>query len=325
MDRQMKDKITRRSFLKRSTGAVISASAFGAAYFALDQQPDFPIEDAALSVNADYSIYDISMANKLAVAEGDDPAELGRKVVNSLGGIEKFIARNDRVVIKPNAAWDRTPEQAACTNPLLIAELVRLCLKAGASEVVVTDVTCHDARRTFARSGIKEAAENAGAKVIFAAEDDFVNVDFGGGILTNWPVLKHFLETDKVINVPIVKNHTLSRATLGMKNLYGIIGGQRGQLHQKIDRSIVDLASFLKPTLVVVDAYRVLMRNGPVGGSIGDVKTSKTVFATTDQVAADTFACQFLDLDPARVGHIVLAQSEGLGSMDISKLEIIRG
>jgi uncharacterized protein (DUF362 family) len=320
----MGDKMDRRKFIIQTGKASAAAAVFAGAYFALDLKPDFPVEEEAKAVNADYRIDDPALNRKLAVAEGDDPRELGRKVVDSLGGMEKFIAKNDRVVIKPNVAWDRTPEQAATTNPELVAELVTMAYAAGASKVIVTDVTCHDPRRTFARSGIQEAAQKAGAEVIIPGEQDYVEVDMKGGLLTVWPVLKYFIETDKVINVPIVKAHTLSRATLGMKNLYGIIGGTRGQLHQKIRRSIVDLATFLKPTLVVVDAYRVLMRNGPVGGSLDDVKTAKTIFASTDQVAADAFGCQFLDLEPSDIGHIALADREGLGTMDYNSMEIIR-
>ncbi len=320
----MTEKMNRRKFIKQTGKAALTAAFFGAGYLALDSRPDFPAEESIKQVNANYSIHNISLANKLAVAEGDDPRELGRRAVNSLGGMEKFIARGDKVVIKPNVAWDRTPRQAACTNPDLVAELIKLAYAAGAAEVIVTDVPCHDAQRTFARSGIKEAAEAEGAKVIIPGAEDFVEVDIKGGLLTAWPVLKYFLETDKFINVPIVKSHTLSGVTIGMKNLYGIIGGRRNQLHQKIDRSIVDLATFLRPSLVVVDAYRVLMRHGPTGGSESDVKLSKTVFATTDQVMADTFGCQFLDIDPKAIGHIVLAQQQDLGSMDINRFEILR-
>ena len=320
----MSDSIDRRKFIKQTGKAVIAAAAFGGGYYALAQRPDFPLVEEAAIVNADYTLSDISLANKLAVSEGDDPRQMAQRVVNSLGGMEKFISKDDKVVIKPNVAWDRTPVMAANTNPELIAELTKMALAAGASQVIVTDVTCHDSRRTFARSGIKEAAEKEGAKVLLASEEDFVEVDMQGQLLREWPVLKHFLEADKVINVPIVKNHTLSRATLGMKNLYGIIGGNRGQLHQKIDQSIFDLANFLRPTLVVVDAFRVLMRNGPVGGNVSDVKEAHTIYATVDQVAADSFACQFLEIDPARLGYVVMADKAGLGSMDYSHFEIIR-
>jgi uncharacterized protein (DUF362 family) len=320
----MGDKINRRQFIAQTSKAAIAASIFGGAYFALDTKADFPVEKEAAIVSANYSLQDPSLAKKLAVAEGENVQELARRVVGSLGGMEKFISKGDKVVIKPNIAWDRTPEQAADTNPELVAELVTMALQAGASKVIITDIPCHDPRRTFARSGIQDAAQKAGAEVILPSENDYVDVNMRGKLLTDWPVLKYFIEADKIINVPIVKNHTLSRATIGMKNLYGIIGGNRGQLHQQIHRSIVDLATFLRPTLVVVDAYRVLMRNGPVGGSLSDVKNAKTIFATTDQIAADAFGCQFLDVKPSDVGHIALGDREGLGSMDYSSFEIIR-
>jgi uncharacterized protein (DUF362 family) len=135
-------------------------------------------------------------------------------------------------------------------------------------------------------------------------------------MLTVWPVLKHFIETDRLINMPIVKNHSLSRCTIGMKNFYGILGGRRNQLHQRIDQSIVDLATFCEPTLVVVDATRVLIRGGPTGGSLDDVNIENTVICATDQVAADARAVEFLDMQADRVGHIVLAHKSGLGNID---------
>ncbi|MFZ5981113.1 MAG: DUF362 domain-containing protein [Candidatus Zixiibacteriota bacterium] len=236
--------------------------------------------------------------------------------LEALGGIKRFIKPGERVTLKPNIGWDRVPEQGADTNPELVAEMVRLCLKAGASEVIVTDVSCNDARRTFLRSGIKEAAEIAGARVILPVDEDFVNTNLGGKLLTRWPVLKYFIETDKFINMPITKQHSLSTCTIGMKNLYGILGGRRNQLHQQIDQSIVDLAAFCRPTLVVVDATRVLMRGGPTGGSLADVNIENTVICSTDQVAADARAAEFLGVRAERVRHIVLAQKTGLGTLD---------
>ena len=187
---------------------------------------------------------------------------------------------------------------------------------AGAAEVIVSDITCNDPRRTFLRSGIRDAAEKAGAKVILPSEDDYINVDLGGKLLTGWPVLKYFVETDRLINMPIVKQHSLSTCTIAMKNLYGILGGQRHRLHQDIDQSIVDLAAFARPTLTVVDATRVLLRNGPQGGSLGDVAEEHTVICATDQVAADSRSAEFLGYTGDEVSHIKLAQETGLGTVD---------
>ena len=194
--------------------------------------------------------------------------------------------------------------------------MVRQCLSAGASEVIVSDISCNDPRRCFIRSGIKEQSELAGARVILPADEDFVNVNLKGELLTIWPVLKPFIYTDRLINMPIVKQHSLSTCTIGMKNLYGILGGRRNQLHQQIDRSIVDLAAFCRPTLVVVDATRVLVRGGPTGGSLSDVDIQNTVLCATDQVAADARGAEFLNARAERIGHITLAEKSGLGKID---------
>jgi uncharacterized protein (DUF362 family) len=194
--------------------------------------------------------------------------------------------------------------------------MVRLCLAAGAAEVIVTDVTCNDARRTFIRSGIKEQAEKAGARVILPSSDDFVQTDLGGELLTVWPVLKYFINTDRLINMAITKHHSLTSCTMAMKNLYGILGGRRSHLHQQIDQSIVDLVSFVRPTLNVVDATRVLMRGGPQGGSLADVRVENSVICSTDIVAADSRASEFLGLKAANIGHIMLAEKSGLGKID---------
>jgi uncharacterized protein (DUF362 family) len=184
---------------------------------------------------------------------------------------------------------------------------------------VMSDITCNDARRTFLRSGIKEAAEKAGAKVYLEAEEDFLTLDIGGQILHKWPVLKHFIQTDRLINMPIVKQHSLSDCTIGMKNFYGIIGGRRSQLHQNIDQSIVDLASFCRPTLTVVDATRVLLRGGPQGGSLADVAIENSVICSIDMVAADSRGCEFLGLSGDIVAHIDAAHRAGLGEIDYNK------
>jgi len=253
---------------------------------------------------------------QVALARNEDTLRALASALDSIGGIGRFIHPGERVTIKPNVGWDRTPEQAANTNPVLVGEMVRLCLEAGASRVIVTDVTCNDPRRCFLRSGINDAASTAGASVILPEEADFVQADLDGRLLTVWPVLKHFIETDRFINMPIVKQHSLTGCTIGMKNLYGILGGRRNRLHQQIDQSIVDLADYCSPTLTVVDASRVLQRSGPQGGSLDDVTIHHSVLCATDQVAADSRAVEFLGLTGAEIDHILLAEKAGLGRVD---------
>jgi len=259
----------------------------------------------------------------LTVVQGGEPRELVQRALADLGGIGRFVSRRDVVVIKPNIAWDRTPEQAANTNPEAVAEMVRQCLQAGAKRVIVTDVSCNEPRRCFQRSGIQAAALAAGAEVILPDPELYREVDLGGVVLKSWPVFTPFLEADKIFNMPIAKHHVLTGATLGMKNWYGILGGQRNRLHQQIHQSLADLASFMLPTVTLLDGYRILLRNGPTGGNLEDVALKKTMVAGTDPVAIDAYAAKaWWNLDPEHMPYLAMAAARGLGSLDFDKLPV---
>ncbi len=305
----------RREFLKRTGQAAALAALTGGTGWLFHNRESI-VYRPVLARKASFEVDPASQLPKLTLAKREDPRQALLASLDAIGGISRFVKSGERVTIKPNVGWDRTPAQAANTNPELVAKMIRLCLEAGAKEVVVADITCNDPRRCFLRSGIREAAEKAGARVILPAEEDLVEIELNGKVLTRWPVAKCFIETDRFINMPIVKQHSLSRCTIGMKNLYGIIGGRRNQLHQQIDQAIVDLAAFCKPTLTVVDATRVLLRGGPTGGSLDDVAIENTVMCATDLVAADSRAAEFLGLRGDAVEHIVLAAQSGLGNLD---------
>jgi len=259
---------------------------------------------------------------ELAVVEGESPATITREAIKALGGMSRFISRGDKVLIKPNIGWDRTPEMAACTNPEVVAALVAMSLEAGAKEVVVMDHTINQPKRCYARSGIQDAAKAAGAKVLFTDEQRLKKMSLKGEWLKEWEVFQDFVEADKLINVPIAKVHSLSRVTLGLKNWLGAVGGNRNQLHQKIDQAVVDLGAFFKPTLTVLDAYRVLFRNGPQGGRVSDTRLQKTVVAGVDPVAVDAYGATFFELKPQELAFLKLAQSRGLGKFELEKVRI---
>src|SRR5271157_651795 len=271
---------------------------------------------AAPTVRSNFQVPAQEALPEMVVIQGDDPARMARRAVEELGGIGRFISRGDVVVIKPNAAWDRTAEQAANTNPLVVAEVSRLCLEAGARRAIVTDVSINDPRSCFARSGIAAAARAAGAEVVLPEERLFREVDLRGQVLNSWPVLEPFLTADKMINIPIAKHHSLTGATLGMKNWYGILGGPRQRLHQQIHESLVDLADFMRPTLTLIDAFRVLLRNGPGGGNPADAALKKTLIAGTDPVALDAYAAKaYWDLDWHTLRYLKLATDRHLGTL----------
>ena len=262
-------------------------------------------------------------AVELAIARGPDAAANVRRAVEAVGGMGRFVKRGEKVVIKPNIGWNRLPEQAANTNPDVVAEVVRLVIAAGAAKVWVADVSVNTAEQCFVRSGIEKAAQAAGATVIRPNATAFREVDVAGKKLQVADVLFPFVEADRVINVPLVKQHGLSGATMALKNWYGVLGGQRVKLHQDIHRSIVDLASMVKPTFTVLDATRILLANGPTGGSLADVKRMDTVAVGTDEVALDAFGAGLLGLNPAEVGFIVQGQQAGLGTAQWQSLKTV--
>ena len=298
----------------------VAAGAASAAIL-LSKHSFRPVPAQAERARRDHRVSPDAQWPHLTVVQGGAPRALVQRALEDLGGIRRFVNRQDVVVIKPNIAWDRTPEQAANTNPEVVAEVVRQCWQAGAKRVIVTDVSCNEPRRCFQRSGIQAAARSEGAEVILPDPELYREVDMGGVVLKTWPVFTPFLEADKIFNLPIAKHHGLVGVTLGMKNWYGILGGERNRLHQQIHQSLVDLANFMLPTVTLMDCYRILLRNGPTGGNLEDVATRKTMVAGTDPVAIDAYVAKaWWNLDPEHLPYLQMAAASGLGTVDYDKL-----
>jgi uncharacterized protein (DUF362 family) len=310
----------REALVKLLRAGGLSAAALAGGLW-LSQRSRRPEDEAPLTLAHKFGVAPDASLPEMVVAQGDDPRALVASALEALGGVKRFIARGDVVVIKPNIGWDRTPEQAANTNPTAVAEMVRLCLNAGAKKVIVTDVSCNEPHRCFQRSGIARAASDEGAEVILPEERLFRQVNLRGDVLGEWPVLEPFVAADKMINFPVAKSHSLTGVTLGMKNWYGILGGARNRLHQRIHESLADLADVMRPTLTLIDAYRVLIRNGPTGGSLADVLLKKTLVAGTNPVALDAYVAKaYWDIEPGKLRYLQLAQDRGLGTMDFAKV-----
>lgn len=264
---------------------------------------------------------------ELAIAKGqaNEPAsaeQLVRRAVDAMGGMKRFISRGDVVVVKPNIGWDRMPIHAANTNPDVVGAVIQLAYEAGAKRVVVADGSCNDPNRCFQRSGIWRKAYGLGAEVVLPAEHRFRTTRMKGEVLDEWPIFTTLVDADKVINVPVAKHHNLAKYTAAMKNWYGVLGGRRNRLHQNIDTSIADLATFMRPTLVVVDAMRVLVRNGPQGGNIDDTKVMNQVFATVDQVAADAYGATLIGQHRDNIPYLTMGHERGLGTMYWEQLKV---
>jgi len=318
-------KIDRRDFIRTGVlagaGGLLGSQGLSAILSgrsaALGLQPPAPSsQPPALTITH----YKSSPAEPDGIAE--EAKRLTRQALEAMGGMTRFVSKGNIVWVKPDIGWDRRPEQAATTNPDVVATLVEMSYQAGAKKVLVSDNPCNPARLSFPRSGIQQAAEKAGAEVMFLDERKFRRMSIKGKVLKEWEVYQEVVEADRLINVPIAKNHNLCLATLGMKNLMGVIGGPRNRLHQDLGGTLVDLAAFLKPQLVVLDAVRVLTANGPVGGNLADVKRKDILVAGVDQVAVDAVGATLLGYKPASIGYIAEGDARGLGTLNFNSLSL---
>ncbi len=261
----------------------------------------------------------------LAVARGADPAALVKAALASLGGIQRFVKPGQDVIIKPNICVDyHPPEYAATTNPFVVAALVALCLGAGARRVRVMDSPFAGISPTsaYAASGIETAVKAAGGEMEVMSPIKFAKFNIPQGkSITSWEIYRDVLETDVLINVPIAKNHNLARLTLGSKNLLGVVSDPN-QLHSALAQRIADLVSLIRPTLTVVDAYRILVEHGPTGGSLNDVRPANTIIASHDIIAADAFGATLFGLTGADIPYIRVGADMGLGTLDLASVKV---
>lgn len=277
---------------------------------------------------------------KVAIVTSDKPDKAVVAALALLGGMEKFVRKGQTIVVKPNIAWEKPPELAATTNPDVVTAIIKECYKAGAKTVKVVERSCQNGKRCFDICGFDKVIRETGAeRVILSEPEDYKEIEFPEGReIKSWPIAKEILKCDVFINVPIVKTHGLSDLTLGIKNLMGIMGARRSELHHKIGQKMADVLSAVRPHLTIIDAYRVLTDNGPTGGNTGDVVLVKKIIASIDPVAADSCAATITTFKKRERGsknsrsvkytgrdisYIQAAYDMGLGESELKNMEIL--
>jgi uncharacterized protein (DUF362 family) len=300
----------RREFLRRFFG--IGAAA-GAAYMLGGAAPLWGAENGGR--------YD------MAAVLGGEPAGMFDEGIAALGGMGRFVRRGQTVVIKPNASWAVEPEQGATTTPALVERIVEHCREAGARRVYVLDHTIDSWRRSYDVTRMEQAAKNGGGQVVPANSGSYyqeVRIS-GARRLESVRVHEQVLEADVLINVPILKDHGSTRITCALKNLMGVVWDRWYYHANDLHRCIAEFPLFRTPTLNVVDAYTVMLRGGPRGSSHrASLARKRMQIISPDIVAADTAAAETFGIGPREVGHIVIAEELGLGTMNLDRLNIRR-
>ena len=308
---------TRREFIKKTK------EIFGKTFFSFTLFPFF----LKYAQAQDKSSFDM-----IALKGGKGPDELFQKGIAYLGGMKKFVKTGQKVLVKPNIGWDRSPEYGANTDPTLVGAIVKECLNAGASDVYVFDHTCDSWKNCYKNSKIEEYTKNNGGKIVPAdSKEYYVKTSIPRGkTLKEAFVHKLFLECDVVINVPVLKHHSSTGVTGSMKNLMGVVWS-RYEWHLKgLHQCIADFATLRKPDLSVLDGWRVMVKNGPKGTNPSDAVKYEYLFISTDPVAIDSAGASVLSRVNSSIGkaediqYIKLAREYGLGKTDLDKMNIKR-
>ena len=256
----------------------------------------------------------------LIAISGQDPATMIEKGFAAIGGIGLYVKKGDIVVIKANFSVPRKPDEAATTNPDLVAAVVRQCLSAGAKAVNVVDFpfsgpTCLNI------SGIKDAVEKAGGKAYnINTQNNFQTVEMGGENLKSVLYAKDVLNAQVFINMPILKNHTMTTLTMSLKNMMGLVW-DRGLFHRTdLAACIAELSHYRKADLIIMDAIKGITDNGPTGP--GTIKTWNQVVFGIDPVAVDAYGASLFGADVRKISHVVKAAQLGVGEIDLAKVTI---
>jgi len=324
MDNDLNHKeINRRNFMTRSAKAglsIIAACSLGYGFY----DPTGPAKYKKNQEITHFPDYSVNAAgDQFCVVNGKERIKTIQLALKALGGIETFIKKGDKVLLKVNAAFASPAILSATTNPELVGEITRLCFKAGASSVVVADNPINDPAICFTLTGITQAAESAGARVVLPKKKFFKPTTIQGAeLIVDWPVFyKPLQNINKVIGITPVKDHHRSGASMTMKNWYGLLGGRRNIFHQDINNIIKELAMMIKPTLVVLDGTTTMITNGPTGGSISDLKETNCMIVSTDQVAADAFGATLLGKTWRDLPFISKAQAKEVGTANYKTLK----
>jgi uncharacterized protein (DUF362 family) len=299
-------RITRRNFLKTAATGIALGIAGGPSF-------SFAKED-----------YD------LAVISGD-PAAATKKALEALGGISRFVQKGQRVVLKPNMSFARTPEFSATTHPMVVATVAQACVEAGAQQVLVLDHTLQRAELCLERTGIRDACKSISGVHVLALQERkfFAEIKIPQGkVLDRAEVMKDILEGQVLISIPVAKSHSATGVSLGLKGLMGMIW-DRESFHSQfnINQGIADLATVIKPQLTILDATRALASGGP--GGPGEVKKPNLIVAGTDPIAVDSYGVSIVpwygqNFKGRQVEHILMAHQRGLGKIDVEQLKIFK-
>lgn len=345
MDREQTEKdksetstVSRRSFLKLLIAGVAAAAGVVSLNF-LRPKPIEPelttvIPTTAKVTPSTFSTTPSSKGASVVVVRGSPsvkPALLVEKALESLGGAEKIVPSGASIFVKPNVGFY---DKEAATDPAVVVAAVNCLKRASPSRIVAgeSSVRGNDTEHALQVTGMRSIVGEAGVEVKDLRKDQEVNVSVPKGkAMSSVNVFKIVRDSSFIVDIPRLKRHSATTTTISLKNMMGTVpDSEKGRFHQvNLNQCIADLNSVMRPSLVIIDATRVMTKRGPTGGIMVELNT---VMASLDPVAADLVAAEELfkaegATDPTasagRVEHIRMAAELGVGVADRSKIEVM--
>lgn len=245
--------------------------------------------------------------------------------IDLLGGIGRFVSRDQKILVKPNFLFAEPPEKAVVTHPSVIRGMLRILQEEGYTKVTYGDSPGHASNESVARK-IGLPGELYGA--VQANMDEEVLTEYPDGIACKeFHFCKGVLEADAIINLCKMKTHVLERVTGAVKNVYGYVcGHQKAIGHTRFPnasvfaRMLADIHRYTNTRLHIMDGIIAMEGNGPHNGN--PVHMNVLLFSE-DPVALDTVFCSLIYLDPAAVPTNAQGHAMGIGTMNTEEIELV--
>jgi uncharacterized protein (DUF362 family) len=257
---------------------------------------------------------------KVALVKGDEPKTMVNRALELIGA-EGLVCKDEKVLVKPNCVFPKDPSSGVTTDSNVVEAIIEFLLKRDVRNITIGEGGSRDIERTFTLTGIREVADRHGIRLVNFNTDEGIEIEIPSAkALTKVRISKTVLDSTCIVNVPSLKIHHMAQVTLSMKNLMGVIVGDRAAImHRRIDDKLVDLASFVKTKLNVID--------GIVGSEMDELRghpvRAGIVIAGTDMVATDSVGSAVMGVDPRSVKHLRLAEKRGLGCANLDSITVL--
>jgi uncharacterized protein (DUF362 family) len=250
------------------------------------------------------------------------------RIFGKLGGIERFVKKGSRVLIKPNISFANPPEWGTGTSPQALYAVAKLCVDAGAKRVVICDNTLRDPELCKEKTGAAEAVRQLRNVVLFIPRQASMFVEKThprATALKRTDIVKELEQTDCFISLPCAKSHSAAGVSLSLKGNMGLLR-KRHLLHSAMDlhTAIAEMQYYMRQHVTIIDATRALIDNGPAGP--GTVEQLDTFVGSTDPVAADSYGVTLArwygrKFEGTNVEHLKIAEKLGFGNCASSRIK----